>query len=1299
MNWQPVRGLAAGERALVVTPRPSPEVDGWSRRLRFWAGRSLSATALVVDSHHRVSTLARATGLFAPGVVRGLELTAREDRTRSGTRAAPASDWWLHVRPGLGLAAGGEDVALPRALRVALDDLPIVGDPAFFAGAWPAAVRGLGVVLLQPVEVIDEGGRADAGLACSDPSDDAYSDRQRVDAVRLVWHPWPSAWLQPPARGARFRNLLAHRLFAHEADRPGEPAPWHALGVPLACVDVSGDGNIQFVDRHLVVRGGGGAQALPMHGGGGPALWQARVDQFADHLADLSREGVSSADAEARFHFLPPFAVIPTGLVDLAALRTDFLPPTCRVQAVPVPQEQLELVLERTAALAPIDLVNGDECTVFVPVPQRWFDPRLLFTDSIADAFLAAIRETGDRVAEHKQRRAVLRGHGFHVRTALSRSDAPAWPADDPGAIPGEPAAAMPAGAAAESDHGAAARAEIVDLVARLSAAYPFLAAEVQARVPLAAWQAEPGTPAPNAAAAFGGLLPWIADLQDRIRRGNDAVNYGFLRAQSEIYRVRQVMLGNVEATRLAVNPALASIVQGESARATKVELDRFFGHLTATGGGPIKGAPAPAPAAGEAPMPSAPDTSRTASVPPVRMVERSALELRATAVGPELDVPSGLGAVLGERLQGLALGRLPFVGETDITGKRALVGKIPALRTTTIADRIAEPPAPEAKNSAVAGRLQIVAGIARLHPEVVDLAGLTIPVAHQEVAVFERGWLDDTAKRLGELRATLRKRPEPTPAQQQQLQRLDRLVPHIEQRGRSGVARSALWLGKAADQIRRDLVAEVPDWSRRRTVDVALTDPDLMEELQRGLFDPDPEDGDEGGYFAAAVAAQELAMAALRAVEGRLDRYERALSDIEQTVDRLRRIGADWLRRVQEVETDLAEARHDLGVAKALHDEEAARLEAVNRTRAETLRTRVARLVVARTRKIAAADDVPVQHLERVWSDPLPAALAEQHDLPDELERAVAAWRHAPIAWFTELRGLARQLDRRETLLQSLAEARLRAQVRVSAPPRPSVVQAPLASAIALQRVLQGQEDRKLRRWQETAAIDLARFSALSWQASSLQAEAHLSLDDLCSSSRGRAQLARSASTHLSRIAAVAGALHREAGNVPAAVRLSWAEAISVHDRVVDLHDLSWLPGFAGLGRELRLDMQRLVTWLFGQVEPGSAGGRQLATDLVRVAILLACHAPVGALVTGRTTRPSRVRGGDLVTVALEAGTPRLGAGVRIYAPATAAAAAHLATAVVEDLQAGAAVLRVTRIHAPAGDLVLDVGARAVFG
>jgi hypothetical protein len=76
------------------------------------------------------------------------------------------------------------------------------------------------------------------------------------------------------------------------------------------------------------------------------------------------------------------------------------------------------------------------------------------------------------------------------------------------------------------------------------------------------------------------GLDGFIAYLKSRADRADDLVDYNFVKVQTDIYRVRQLVLGTTAATRLAISPALASIAQAETAVASTERIAGFFDEL-----------------------------------------------------------------------------------------------------------------------------------------------------------------------------------------------------------------------------------------------------------------------------------------------------------------------------------------------------------------------------------------------------------------------------------------------------------------------------------------------------------------------------------------------------------------------------------------------------------------------------------------------------------------------------------------------------------------------------------------------
>ena len=75
----------------------------------------------------------------------------------------------------------------------------------------------------------------------------------------------------------------------------------------------------------------------------------------------------------------------------------------------------------------------------------------------------------------------------------------------------------------------------------------------------------------------MGGFIDY---LKSRADRADGLVDYGFIKVQTDVYRVRQLVLGTTAATRLAISPALATIAQAETAVASQEQISTFFQNL-----------------------------------------------------------------------------------------------------------------------------------------------------------------------------------------------------------------------------------------------------------------------------------------------------------------------------------------------------------------------------------------------------------------------------------------------------------------------------------------------------------------------------------------------------------------------------------------------------------------------------------------------------------------------------------------------------------------------------------------------
>jgi hypothetical protein len=251
MRVRPISGSLPGEHLAATSPVMRPETDDarWRLRLDFWAGRALTADALELEQENRAARLAWRGRLATPGIVTGLEVAIEPPAEAAGT-LTPAGHF-IHILPGHGLLADGEDVVVPRPLRVALDRIPVhyvrvVGpdseDPEPVpAGATAGEPRDAGGFVLN-VDTFEPGHAPWAAVLvlapaefrtfervipedpCElDPSQDAFADERRLDAfvVRLVQLPVRLESLPELANrdNPRWRNVLAHAVLDEQARR------------------------------------------------------------------------------------------------------------------------------------------------------------------------------------------------------------------------------------------------------------------------------------------------------------------------------------------------------------------------------------------------------------------------------------------------------------------------------------------------------------------------------------------------------------------------------------------------------------------------------------------------------------------------------------------------------------------------------------------------------------------------------------------------------------------------------------------------------------------------------------------------------------------------------------------------------------------------------------------------------------------------------------------------------------------------------------------------------------------------
>lgn len=424
----------------------------------------------------------------------------------------------------------------------------------------------------------------------------------------------------------------------------------------------------------------------------------------------------------------------------------------------------------------------------------------------------------------------------------------------------------------------------------------------------------------------------------------------------------------------------------------------------------------------------------------------------------------------------------------------------------------------------------------------------------------------------------------------------------------------------------------------------------------------------DEASLFTQTVSLSDNTIAILRQLEARLIVYRDALTRCETALAELQDDIAGTRQRLDAVQDALAEARHDVSVARALLAEETQRIAAINERRARVLAEEVKFLAFIRPRETDNLRPVPTHAVDPALVEaPVPACLRDHPDLAEELVDMLSVVREAPANWFVKLPVLMQRLDRVEYLHRSLQTAQVRVAAGLAVPR--SIVP-PSASKLgqAAARVSSRQVEALAPRMAALQALDLTVMARATWKTVQVHAQQVLSFGDLADGTHGRSDVAQAAATELHGIRSIVACLHAEFSGIPPALRLAWAETLSEFDEAPSLRNLASLPRWSEIGSIDRRQMQAYVDWLFGQIEPNQPQAVALINDVVRMCLLLASHAPVDRIVSGRLARPvTGVSPGIRIPLkVLDAAPVRVGMQAVLYR-----GNAVVARAVVEDLAA----------------------------
>lgn len=1382
MKITPITKPRPGEHVIAVQPPLAPEVDpGWRRRLNLYTGRALSDVALSAEQAVRGGRLAARGQMVAPGIVSGLALQVTQ-----------AADGALegHLAAGFGITLSGEDVTVPVDLRFDLRQARVCAPGAFLVAPLPPEERptsgfeqygravgprlelfmrpegGLpraGILLLQPITA-ELAGRLDPDDPCEyDPDAAAYEDWQIVDGCRLLYYAWPTDVIPMPplpvndAEARVWRNRLAYAIFQAEAVRgPDDPLPWEGVGLAVALVAFDAAWQLRVVDRHSVARPGGRPKRRSGLANGwlpeaeryvtgvapaaaNPSLWQARMQQFAEQVAEAYLDGTAIAEPGRQFALLPPAGLLPVDAVELlteAAERASrvgrehFFPAGFTVDAVPAPLEQLDAALAEAAPLGPLDTSALEQVRLLVPVPQAWYEPRLLQIEQVDPEFQQALDALILRRGRWLARRRALRARYAALAQAITGEPA-AFPSPDPRALepneieadpldPDDPQLAEP-----EAAYGTAVadgRLTVTALEALRSQLRRTSPLRMGSAVSLAGVNPEPAaalvkqmqaniTPrigydatlrqltfdgimrtaerdklqdfvrntdfneifATAIAALYEasqrdelgqldtlGLSRFIGMLESKVRQADDRVDFGFLRIQTDIYRVRQLVLGNTAGTRLAVSPTLATIAQGASAASTRANLRTFYDKLKAS---PVPALTSPTrsptDAAAEASTEDAPaapslrealaetsfgNVARAAFTPIAitPMPETTLVQLGGSKLGADLTKtqPTAAVAVTTKRA-GAIVASSAAATPIEVIGQSPLVGAVD-LRTATIAERLEPPKAPEARDFSVASKHEVVTGL-------LELA--------------------NTGMNLDDLE-----------------------VPGVPKRNADG-------------QIEFDA------YGQARRERKSLKDIDFARDI---LAEPSPQRNDESAYFVNSVELLDHTVAALRAAEGRIQAYRLAIAACQKTLAELQTLAQQASSRLNAIGDELAEARHDVALARALLADEQRRVADINERRDRVVREQVTFLAYIRPRLVDLRQAAPARALTPAMvEEAAPACLASGITPPAELRAMLDLLRDAPVKWFVHVPQLLDRITALPALQATLTQAVRRAAsalvtAEASAAPAATLqamvqtagVTGAKSASAALSGIFAAQQQTVTQARASLATFDLGLVANQSWRRARDPAAEVVSLGDLISGGHGSSSVSQAAARELAQIGQIATCLYAAFGGLLPVIRLAWAEILSQYDAPADLRDLANLPRWGQIDYLDRRELQGLADWLYGRIDTAQPAALALMHDLVRVCILLASHAPVNRILAGRVQRDVVARpGGRIELSAVDLTQVTVGMQVALFEQDRV-----VARAVVEDMAAGQVSARVTVVDAldaggkGATSVTLKAGATAQF-
>jgi hypothetical protein len=774
------------------------------------------------------------------------------------------------------------------------------------------------------------------------------------------------------------------------------------------------------------------------------------------------------------------------------------------------------------------------------------------------------------------------------------------------------------------------------------------------------------------------GLQALLTSLNARISQANDLLDTAFLTAQTDIYRLRQNVLGSTAASALATSPVLANIATGETAAATAENLQNYITSIlpstttTQTGSGAnaattatttlpptfnpvsvsilknpvILSASSLAKAASTSTLAAKSQSVRSQAL----VTAISGLKTVATTLAPVSQVSvqqatSGLSAatvvfkaptaalsaanlnlaktaVLAGPTQIIAPGKNAPATSVDITDQSPLAGAQLSIRTLTIAERMAQSPSQEAMFYAIANRLSFLQSLQQLETN----SGL---------------FADDLPIIVDNPSASSSSTTQPT------------AVPTMTY-SFSG------WLGPTANQ-------NYPN--NQGTIQTAIQSPYVAA------------DSSEATLYSVAVRVVEQHTMLLRALEGRVQQYSdfvalctNAFNSIKTNIQNARVYATQLMN-------NLLQGRQNVAFTRALLADEIQQVQNTNAQRQQILQSSVQLIAYTRARTLEATDSAPSRQLVPAnVTNPVPACLQQSVAIPPELREIVGQLREAPLSWLPSASLQVGNLERPVLLQQLALNTQARATQLLQMPQLPSSAAGePGAYAPTIANVYTANQQVFRNLQTQRAAFQPAALTSMSWSLQVGTIQSIAAVNDLISSDSVHTEVSNAVARLIQQISSVATCLYTRVSIEDPVDRLAWANYLTGSGVSVQLQSLAILPSWNQLDYTDRQQMQMLVDWLFLQIDTTQSGAVAFMSDVVRTAILLASDVPVDNIIPGNVITRVQPAVGGVVSLTLPSDRIASGMYVNLYSGATLAA-----RGVVSDLDTSTVTATVTDVYTP---------------